>query len=218
LKNESVQFQVMGVKVMKRKNSRWLSVAFLYAFTSFATGAAATPPATKVYRISKDYTTLSFTATKWKVFKEEGIFRDFSGSMTYDPASPEVCAIEVIVQAASLDTRNATRDKVLRSDDFFDAEKYPTLSFRSINVKTTGTDSLDVTGDLTIHSITKRITVPVRIIGARVLPGIGEFAGFEATFDIDRRDYGILGTRWSGNTVAIDPVVLIHLIIGGVRH
>lgn len=203
---------------MKRKNSRWLSIAFWCAITSLATGAAGKPPATKVYRISKDYTTLSFTATKWKIFKEEGIFQDFSGSMMYDPSGPEASAIDVIVQAASLDTRNMTRDKVLRSDDFFDVEKYPTLSFHSISTKTTGADSLDVTGDLTIHSITRRITVPVKIIGARVLPGIGEFAGFEATFNIDRRDFAILGTRWSGNTLAIDPLVFIHLIIGGVRH
>jgi polyisoprenoid-binding protein YceI len=186
-------------------------------FTSFAAGAAAAPPATKPYRITKDYTTLSFTATKWKVFKEEGIFQDFSGSMTYDPASPEASAIEVIVRSASLDTRNTNRDRVLRSDDFFDVKKYPTLSFRSVNVKATGTDSLDVTGDLTIHSVTKRITVPVKVVGVRVLPGIGEFAGFETTFNIDRRDFAILGTRWSGNTLAIDPTVLIHLIVGGVR-
>ena len=78
------------------------------------------------------------TATKWKVFKEEGVFEDFSGSMTYDPASSEASAIEVIVQAASLDTRNATRDKVLRSDDFFDAEKYPHFRFAASRSKPPG--------------------------------------------------------------------------------
>ena len=171
----------------------------------------------RVYTVSKTYTTLSFTATKWMVFKEEGLFQDFSGTLTYNPADPAKCAIDVTVQSASLDTRNSGRDKVLRSDDFFDVEKFPTLSFHSTSVTSAGAGAYDVTGDLTIHGVTKRLTVPTKMIGVRVMPGIGDFAGFETTFTIDRREFGVLGTRWGGNTVAIDPTVLIHLIIGGVR-
>lgn len=202
---------------MKRNCLLLFVAAFLLA--CFAGKAFAVPPASqsKTYRISKTYTTLSFTATKWMVFKEEGMFQDFTGSLTYDPADPSACAIDVTVQSASLDTRNSTRDGVLRSDDFFDVAKYPTLSFRSVSVSSAGPDSLNVTGDLTIHGVTKRITVPVRVIGARVMPGIGDFAGFETSFTIDRRDFSVLGTRWSGNKIAIDPAVAIHLIIGGVR-
>jgi polyisoprenoid-binding protein YceI len=185
-----------------------------------ANGKAAPPvppsPA-KTYTLSKMYTTLSFTATKWMVFKEEGTFQDFSGTLTYSPADPAKCKIDVTVQAASLDTRVANRDKVLRSDDFFDVEKFPTLSFRSTSVKATGKETYDVEGDLTIRGVTKHITVPVKMIGVRVMPGIGDFAGFETTFNIDRRDFGVFGSHWSGNTVAIDPTVVLHLIIGGVR-
>ena len=171
----------------------------------------------KVYTVSKTYTTLSFTATKWMVFKEEGLFQDFSGTITYSAGDPAKCKIDVTVQAASLDTRAPGRDKVLRSDDFFDVEKYPTLSFHSTRVTPTGKETYDVEGDLTIHGVTKRITVPVKVIGVRVMPGIGDFAGFETTFNIDRRDFGVLGTRWSGNKLSIDPTVVIHLIIGGVH-
>jgi polyisoprenoid-binding protein YceI len=171
----------------------------------------------KVYAVSKSYSTLSFTATKWMVFKEEGLFQDFSGTLSYSSQDPAKCKIDVTVQAASLDTRAPGRDKVLRSDDFFDVEKYPTLSFRSTKVTSTEKDSYNVEGDLTIHGVTKRITVPAKLIGARVMPGIGDFAGFETTFSIDRRDFGVRGSRWSGNTMAIDPTVLIHVIIGGVR-
>jgi polyisoprenoid-binding protein YceI len=177
----------------------------------------ASVPDVKVYAVSKSYTTLSFTSTKWMVFKEEGLFQDFSGTLTYSSQDPSKCKIEVTVQSASLDTRNSGRDKVLRSDDFFDAEKFPTLSFRSTSVTATGTESYDLEGDLTIHGITKRITLTVKMIGVRLMPGIGDFAGFETTFNIDRRDFGVLGTRWSGNAMAIDPTVVIHLIIGGVR-
>lgn len=171
---------------------------------------------TKVYQVSKSYTTLSFTATKWMVFKEEGLFQDFSGTLTYSAQDPAKCKIDVTVKAASLDTRNANRDKVLRSDDFFDVEKYPRLSFRSTRVAATGIDTFDVAGDLTIHGTTKQITIPVKTIGVHAVPGVGEFAGFETTFTIDRREFGVLGTRWSGNAMAIDPRILIHLIIGGV--
>lgn len=171
----------------------------------------------KTYTISKSYTTLSFTATKWMVFKEEGLFQDFNGTLTYSASDPTKCNIEVTVQAASLDTRSPGRDKVLRSDDFFDVEKFPTLSFHSTKVTAVGNDSYNVQGDLTIHGLTKNINIPVKMIGARVMPGIGDFAGFETTFTIDRRDFGVLGNRWSGNKVAIDPTVAIHLLIGGVR-
>jgi polyisoprenoid-binding protein YceI len=171
----------------------------------------------KVYAMSKTYSTLSFTATKWMVFKEEGIFQDFNGTLVYSPQDPGKCKIDVTVQAASLDTRVANRDKVLRSDDFFDVEKFPTLSLRSSRVTSEGKETYDVEGDLTIHGVTKHITVPAKVIGVRVMPGIGDFAGFETAFNIDRRDFGVLGSRWSGNKLSIDPIVLIHLIIGGVR-
>ena len=83
----------------------------------------------KTYAVSKAYTMLSFTATKWMVFKEEGLFQEFSGTLTYSSQDPAKCKIEVTVQAASLDTRNSTRDKVLRSDDFFRRREIPYAGF-----------------------------------------------------------------------------------------
>jgi len=194
-----------------------LAVLPLTAHARRKTASVAPSSEAKVYAVSKSYSTLSFTATKWMVFKEEGLFQDFSGTLAYSSQDPTKCRIDVTVQAASLDTRNSGRDKVLRSDDFFDVEKYPTLSFRSTNITSTGTETYNVEGDLTIHGITKHTIVPVKVIGVRAMPGIGDFAGFETTFNIDRREFGVLGNRWSGNTVAIDPTIVIHLIIGGVR-
>jgi len=135
-------------------------------------------------------------------FKEEGLFQDFTGMLSYCSQDPAKCKIDVTVRAASLDTRNWVRDRVLRSDDFFDVEKYPTLSFRSTSVTATGKEAYDVEGDLTIHGVTKRIIVSAKTIGVRVMPGIGDSAGFQTAFNIDRRDFGVLGSRWSGNTLA----------------
>jgi polyisoprenoid-binding protein YceI len=204
------------------RTNRIAAIVILAALPVFTSAKGKTAPASppspaKTYTLSKLYTTLSFTATKWMVFKEEGVFQDFSGTLTYSVVDSAKCKIDVTVQAASLDTRSSGRDKVLRSDDFFDVEKFPTLSFHSTGVAATGKETYDVEGDLTIHGVTKRVTVPVRMIGVRVMAGIGDFAGFETTFNIDRRDFGVLGSRWSGNTMAIDPTVVLHLIIGGVR-
>ena len=203
---------------MNQKSRRLLlTIASLGMLAHTGIAATTASSSTKTYRISPSYSTLSFTATKWEVFKEEGVFHDFSGTLTYDLANPAACAIDVTVQSASLDTRNDGRDKVLRSDDFFDVAKYPTLAFRSNAIAATGAGAYSLTGDLTIHGITHRVTIPVKLIGTRVMPGIGDLAGFETTFTIDRRDYGVLGTRWSGNTLAIEPAIVLHLIIGGVR-
>ena len=122
--------------------------------------------------------------------------------LSYCSQDPAKCKIDVTVRAASLDTRNWVRDRVLRSDDFFDVEKYPTLSYRSTSVTATGKEAYDVEGDLTIHGVTKRIIVSAKTIGVRVMPGIGDSAGFQTAFNIDRRDFGVLGSRWSGNTLA----------------
>jgi polyisoprenoid-binding protein YceI len=202
---------------MSAKRSRNLIQVLLVVFLSVALAPQRLWSSPFLYRVSKTYTTLEFTVTKWMVFKEQGLFQDFQGQLNYDPQHPEKSRVEVTVQAASIDTREQGRDKVLRSDDFFDVEKYPTLSFQSTSAVAKAPDALDVTGDLTIHGTTHRITIPVKVLGVREMPNIGSFVGFETNFTIDRRDYGVLGSRWSGGKLAIDNTVYIHLILGGVK-
>ena len=96
--------------------------------------------------------------------------------------------------------------------DFLDAARYPTIEFHS-----TGVDHNFVTGNLTIHGTTRRVRFPVTSLGVHEIASIGKMAGFETTFHIDRREFGVLGSRWSGNTLAVDPTVVLHLIIGGVH-
>lgn len=202
---------------MSAKRSRSLMQVLLVVLLFLALAPQRLWSSPFLYRVSKTYTTLEFTVTKWMVFKEQGLFQDFQGQLTYDPQHPEKSRVEVTVQATSIDTRESTRDKVLRSDDFFDVEKYPTLSFQSISAVPTGRDALDVTGDLMIRGVTHRITIPVKVLGVQEMPNIGSFVGFETSFTIDRRDYGVLGSRWSGGKLAIDNTVYIHLILGGVK-
>jgi len=149
------------------------------------------------YRVEPTYAHVSFTVTKWVVFKEEGSFKDVDGMITFDPENPSASRVEIIIKAASIDTNNRYRDETLRSEDFFAADRFPTLRFVSAGVMSRGGDHFEVTGDLTIRDVTRRITVPVKLLGITREPKIGELAGFESTFTINRKDFGVLGARWS---------------------
>ena len=174
-------------------------------------------PKSATYRINKAYSSVSFSVYKWVVMKEEGVFRDFAGQVVYDPNRPDLSRIEVTVQAASLDTGNATRDAVLRSNDFFDVAKHPTLHFVSEKVIPKGGPDIKVSGALTIHGVTKTVTVPAKMNGTRTVPGVGTLAGFEATFPLNRTEYGVNGFRWSGGNPVIGKEVTIHIALGCVR-
>ncbi|HEY8134385.1 MAG TPA: YceI family protein [Thermoanaerobaculia bacterium] len=164
------------------------------------------------YQVRPTYSNIRFSIVKWSVMKEEGQFRDFAGTLDYDPAHPEQARINILVHSGSLDTKNEMRDKVVRSDDFLDAERYPTLEFHS-----TGVDHNAVSGDLTIHGVTRRVRFPVTPLGVRDLPKIGKLAGFEATFTINRRDFGVMGNRWGAVPGVLSDDVEIHIIIGAIQ-
>jgi polyisoprenoid-binding protein YceI len=118
------------------------------------------------------------------------------------------------VQTASIDTRNDTRDQQLRSDDFFDVAKYPTISFVSTPIAVEGPDLLQVSGDFSLRGTTKSITVPVHLLGVRTMKGFGTFVGFDTEFVIDRTVFGVNGTRWSGGSLILSRDVSVHLAIG----
>ena len=168
------------------------------------------------YDISHVYSNVGFRITKI-FFKEEGGFRDYSGQIVYDPQHPEHSRVQMTVRAASIDTRIEGRDKVLRSDDFFDVEHYPTLTFVSTSVIPKAPGLMDVAGDLTIRGVTRHITIPVRYLGHKQIPGWHDFVGFETEFAIDRTDFGVNGTRWSGGNLILSKEVTIHLSLGAVK-
>jgi polyisoprenoid-binding protein YceI len=163
------------------------------------------------YSVKPVYTSIRFSIVKWGVLKEEGIFRDFDGTLIYDPSHPEAARIDVVAKAGSLDTKNTTRDEVVRSEDFLDAVRYPSLEFHS-----TGVEHNFVTGNLTIHGITKKVRFPVTPLGVHEIPSIGKMAGFETTFAINRRDYGVLGTRWGAVPGVLSDMVELHITIGAI--
>ena len=138
-----------------------------------------------------------------------GKFKQFDGTIEYDPEKVADASVEFIVQADSIDTANDDRDQHLRSADFFHVEKFPTLSFESTHVKSAGDNKLMVTGDLTIHGVTQKVTIPVEVLGVMDTP-MGTRAGFATEFTIDRKDYGITWNRAldSGGAVLGDDVTI----------
>ncbi|HKB79668.1 MAG TPA: YceI family protein [Thermoanaerobaculia bacterium] len=164
------------------------------------------------YLVRPVYSNLRFSIVKWGVMKEEGMFRDFTGTLDYDPAHPEQARIDVVARAASLDTKNETRDHVVRSDDFLDVARYPTIEFHS-----RGVDHDVVTGDLTIHGVTRRIRFTAIPLGIRDVPHVGKLAGFDTAFTINRRDFGILGNRWGAIPAVLSDDVEIHIAIGAIQ-
>ena len=193
---------------MQQRLRVWFGAAVLC--TTAVAAHAASP---SDYFISRELSAASFTVHKWAVLKEEGRFRDLSGRVHYDPARPQESSVDITIASASLDTNSAARDRVLRSDDFFDVQRYPTMRFVSRHVERRPDKTLAVSGDLTIHGVTRRIDVIVVVNGINTVEHVGSFAGFETTFHIDRTAFSVNGTVWSGGTLIISPDVEIHLAI-----
>ena len=147
----------------------------------------------RTYALDRAHSKVSFTI-RHLMSEVDGRFRDFDGSITYDPQAPERSKVEVTIQATSIDTSNERRDDHLRSADFFDVEKHPTLTFESTSVQRESADTLRVTGDLSIHGVTRPVTIPVRITGQMPYRG-GEKVGFASDFTVDRKDYDVTWNR-----------------------
>src|SRR6185295_9491321 len=116
------------------------------------------------------------------------------GTIWIDRANPAASKVELTIKADSVDTAAEGRDKDLRSENFFDVARYPTITFKSTKIEPKGKDAYDVTGDFTMHGVTKTITVPVKLGGFMAVKGrrgMGEKAGFEISFPLNRKDFGI---------------------------
>jgi polyisoprenoid-binding protein YceI len=141
-----------------------------------------------------------------------GRFNDPSGSFTLDEADPSKSKFNVEVQVANVDTHNDKRDAHLKSPDFFNAKQYPTITFKSTSVKKgASANTLDVTGDLTLHGVTKSVTVPVELTGKGQFPPGAYRAGVETTFTIKRTDYDIKGIPAMPTAVGEDVRLTVAL-------
>jgi polyisoprenoid-binding protein YceI len=121
----------------------------------------------------------------------QGKFTEFDGSIEFDPADPSATVVKGSIVAASIDTGNEKRDKHLRSSDFFDVEKYPSLDFQSTRVTGVKGNHATLEGKLTIHGVSRPVELDVTFLGEGTDPWGNRRAGFKATITIDRKDFGL---------------------------
>lgn len=150
----------------------------------------ATATQVRTFGIDKAHSEAAFQV-RHLLTRVRGRFTDFDGTIALDEAAPEQSSVAVTIQATSIDTSQPDRDTHLRSADFFDVAKFPTLTFASTSVTKTGVDSYDVTGDLAIHGVTKTVVLPTTFLGLAKDPWGKERAGFEAELTINRKDFGL---------------------------
>jgi polyisoprenoid-binding protein YceI len=183
-----------------------MAVQAVFAMLSSLALAAAAAAQPAVYKADPVHSKVGFSIRHF-VSEVDGRFKDFDGTIKYDAQHPADSSVQFTVQAASINTDNDDRDKDLRSPNFFDVAKFPTLSFTSTKVTPKGGNAYEVTGNLTIHGVTKAVTVPAKFRGAVKTP-MGDRAGFESSFTINRLDYGVKWNRAieGGGTILGDDV------------
>ena len=142
------------------------------------------------YAIDPAHTTVEFIGRHLMITKVRGRFPEVSGTITIDD-EPAQSHVEVELGVASIDTGNPDRDGHLRSPDFFDADQYPTISFRSTNVEAGASGTWAVTGDLTVRDVTRSVTLQVDFDGANSSPMGDERIAFSAATEVDREDWGL---------------------------
>lgn len=177
-----------------------------------------TLPATGTYAIDASHTRIGFVARHAMVTKVRGSFNEFEGQGYFDAEDPANSKVELTIQAASIDTRNADRDAHLKSNDFFDMENHPTITFVSTGVEPKGEGEYALTGDLTIKGVTKPVTIDLEFTGAAVDPFGNHRIGFEGTTTVNRKDWGV---NWNAaleaGGVLVSEKVTLEIEVSAIR-
>ena len=144
------------------------------------------------YQIDPAHSSAQFKVRHLMIANVKGEFDKVSGTVNFDPANPSASTVEATVDVASVSTREEQRDAHLKSPDFFDVEKFPTITFKSKKVTATGADRFTVVGDLTIHGVTKEVSLQVEELTEEAKDPWGNMRrGASAKTRINRKDFGM---------------------------
>lgn len=178
-----------------------IRTAALFAALAVATPALAqqTGPSTDLkqvdggqFALDKNHAKIIFSTTHFGFSTYYGLFNDFDAKLAFDPKAPAKSSLEVTVNLNGIDTTNPKLDEHLKSADFFDVAQYPTATFKSTKVEVTGKTTGRIIGDLTLHGVTKPVTLEAKFNGGGINPMTKAYVvGFNATGTLSRSDFGI---------------------------
>ncbi len=174
--------------------------------------ALAQASAGEKYSIDPVHSTIGFKV-KHLFSYVTGRFDGVSGTIEVDPAMPESASVEVTIPTKSINTANEKRDTHLRSADFFDVEKFPELTFKSKKVTRTGEKTADVLGDLTMHGVTKEVTLKATFLGKGKGMGGQMQTGWEAKTTLKRSDFGLTWSKMIEGVQVVGDEIEIELLI-----
>lgn len=164
------------------------------------------------------HTRIGFSAKHAMVTTVRGAFNDVTGHLHVDTEHPENSWAKVTMDVTSVDTRNSQRDEHLRSPDFFDAEKWPQITFVSTHIEEVDDRAFGITGDLTIRDVTRQVMIPLALTGIET-GAYGELrAGFEGSRRLNRRDFGLeWNTPLDSGGVLVSEKITLEFEISAVK-
>ena len=148
-------------------------------------------PALTTFTVDASHTEVGFAVKHLMISTVRGRFADVQGEVSFDPSDLSTGTASITINVASIDTKEAQRDGHLRSADFFEVEKYPTITFASRKIQNVSGSTFQLVGDLTIKGVTKEVVLDAENHGLQKDPWGGERAGFSATTAINREDFGL---------------------------
>lgn len=192
-----------------RKVNKWVVLSMCFLSLSGLVEAA-------VYDIDTTHSQVGFRI-RHIVSRLKGSFDSFSGSVEYDGEKQTALKANAVIKTTSVNTANTKRDEHLRSADFFNVAKYPEMTFKTTSVKSTGTNKLDITGNLTLLGVTKPVTLQAEVLGVANDPWGNTRLGMSATGTLNRKDYGMVFNMGDKGGLVIGDDVEILLEIEAVK-
>jgi polyisoprenoid-binding protein YceI len=178
----------------------------------------AAEPAVAVWHIDPKHTFVEFAVAHMAIATVRGRFEGVSGTIRADDAHLADATVEVEIDAASLDTHDPRRNTHLRSSDFLDVERHPSIRFRSTGIEQLAPPRLRLRGDLTIRGVVRPVVIEAALLGRQRAPDGGEVAGFTGEIELDRRDFGLV---WNASLDAgadlVGETVKIRLDLEAIR-
>jgi polyisoprenoid-binding protein YceI len=170
---------------------------------------------TGTWQIDPVHSEVSFSVRHMMVSKVRGNFTEFEGTIVTAEA-PADSTVTATINLDSIDTRNEQRDNHIRSADFFEVEKYPTMTYRSTGLSGNG-ENWTLDGELSLHGVTRRVPLSLELNGFTADPYGGQRAGFSASAEINRRDFGIdISMPMDGGGVVVGDKITITLEVEAV--